>query len=190
MTTTSGAIYKPAMDGGRVKEAADEGTARTGATDAEAAPLTDLVRMLMKDRRRRDEELAEERRRWELEASRHEKEFREQMDMIRRLVETLGARSDMSAGDDGGGVHTSSGRGQVVLTKFVEGDDVEAYLPTFERLMTVHQVDRMLWIVHLAPQLAGRMQQAYAALPSDTAGDYKEVKKAILRRYDISSETY
>ena len=78
----------------------------------------------------------------------------------------------------------------MVLTKFVEGDDVEAYLTSFECLMTVHRVDRTLWVVHLAPQLAGRAQQAYAALPSDTAGDYEEVKKAILRRCDISSETY
>ena len=183
MTTRSGATYKPAMEGGRVERAVDEGAARTEVTGAESAPLTDLVRLLMEDRRQRDEELAEERRQWELEASRHEKELREQMDMIKRLVETSGARSDADA-DDGGGVRSGSGRGKVVLKKFVEGDDVEAYLTMFERLMTVHRVDRTLWVVHLAPQLA------YAALPSDTAGDYEEVKKAILRRYDISSETY
>ena len=70
----------------------------------------------------------------------------------------------------------------MVLTNFVEGDDVEAYLTTFERIMTVHRVDRTLWVVHLSPQLAGRAQQAYAALPGETAGDYGEVKKAILRR--------
>ena len=104
----------------------------------------------MEDRRRRDEELADEQRRRELEASRHEEVMREQMDIIRCLVETLGARSDARAGEGGGGggVRTSSGRGQVVLTKFVEGDDVEAYLTTFERLMTVHPVDRTLWVVH------------------------------------------
>ena len=190
MTTRSGAMYKSETEGGRVKGAADEDAARMGATDAEAAPLTDLVRMLMEDRRRRDEELADEQRRRELEASRHEELMREQMDIIRRLVETSGARSDARAGEGGDGICTSNGRGQVVLTKFVEGDDVEAYLTRFERLMTVHRVDRTLWVVHLAPQLAGRAQQAYAALPSDTAGDYEEVKKAILRRYDISSETY
>ena len=146
MTTRSGAMYKSETEGGRVKGAADEDAARTGATDAEAAPLTDLVRMLMEDRRRRDKELADEQRQRELEASRHEEVMREQMDIIRRLVETLGARSDARAGE--GGVRTSSGRGQVVLTKFVEGDDVEAYLTTFERLMTVHRVDRTLWVVH------------------------------------------
>ena len=71
MTTRSGATYKPAIEGGREKGAAGEGAARTEATRAESAPLTDFVRLLMKDRRRRDEELAEEQRQWELEASRH-----------------------------------------------------------------------------------------------------------------------
>ena len=56
--------------------------------------------------------------------------------------------------------------------------------------MTVHWVDQTLWVVHLAPQLTRRAQRAYAALPADKAGDYGEVKKAILRRYDISPETY
>ena len=156
MITRSGAMYKSETEGGREKGAADEDAARTGATDAEAAPLTDLVRMLMEDRRRRDEEMADEQRRRELEASRQEEVLREQMDIIRRLVETSGARSDARAGEGGGGVRTGSRRGQVVLTKFVEGDDVEAYLTTFQRLMTVHRVDRTLWMVHLAPQLAGR----------------------------------
>ena len=141
MTTRSGATYKPAMEEEQEEGAANDEAARTGATGGESAPLTDLVRLLMEDRRQRDEELAEERRRRELEASRHEKELREQMDMIKCLVETSAAtRSDVSTDD--GGARSGSGRGKVVLTKFVEGDDVEAYLTTFERLMTVHRVDR------------------------------------------------
>ena len=42
----------------------------------------------------------------------------------------------------------------------------------------------------LAPQLAGKAQQAYAALPSDEAGDYYQLKTVILKRYNISEETY
>ena len=82
--------------------------------------------------------------------------------------------------------HTS-GWGKEVLTKFVEGEDVDAYLTTFECLMTMHRVEQTLWVVHLAPQLAGCAQQAYAAL---TAVMYESVKQAILWRYDISPETY
>lgn len=42
----------------------------------------------------------------------------------------------------------------------------------------------------MAPQLTGCAQEAYAVMNSATAGDYKQVKKAILFRYDISEETY
>ena len=105
MTTRSRAMYKSETEGGRVKGAADEDAACTGATDAEAAPLTDLVRILMEDRRRRDEELADEQRRRELEASRHEEVMREQMDIIRRhgSVWRTGRWLDMVVGGGGGG---------------------------------------------------------------------------------------
>ena len=61
---------------------------------------------------------------------------------------------------------------------------------TFERLMSVYEVPQNRWAYKLAPQLTGRAQQAYAAMPSEEAGNYASVKAAILRRYDISEETY
>ena len=57
----------------------------------------------------------------------------------------------------------------IKLTKLGEGDDVEAYLTTFERIMEVNEVNRERWPFQLAPQLTGKAQQAYAALtPDDT----------------------
>ena len=71
MSTRSGARYKSAtMDGSRDGEAGEtEAATMTAATTAATAtgegdaPLADLVRLLMEDRRLREEELAEERRR-------------------------------------------------------------------------------------------------------------------------------
>eukprot|EP00731_Ephydatia_muelleri_P032817 Em0024g361a len=43
------------------------------------------------------------------------------------------------------------------------------------------------------PQMSGKAQQAYAALPSDEAKEYDQLKDAIFRRYDIiciNEETY
>ena len=69
----------------------------------------------MEDRRQKDEE---EERRWrELEASPHEKKLREQMDMIKRVVETSAPRSNVSTDD--GGARSGSGRDKVVLMKLV-----------------------------------------------------------------------
>ena len=42
----------------------------------------------------------------------------------------------------------------------------------------------------LAPQLAGKAQQAYAAMDVSRAGEYVEVKKMILRGYGVNQESY
>ena len=112
--------------------------------------------------------------------------MQEQLAMIRSLVESSRpAPSEPRVGEG-----RSTVQDKLVLSKFNEGEDVEAYLTTFERLMTVYGIDEERWAIKLASQLSGRAQQAYAALSADVAGDYKRVKKAILRRCDISEETY
>ena len=79
---------------------------------------------------------------------------------------------------------------KLVLTRFVEGDDIEAFLTTFECLMAVYHVEETRWVAKLAPQLSGRAQQAYAAMSARDPLEYAEVKKSILRSYNINEETY
>ena len=87
--------------------------------------------------------------------------------------------------------HKKAGKNeQLKLTKLSDADDVEAYLTTFERMMKVYEIEDNKWAFRLAPLLTGRAQQAYAALNADDAQNYNRVKEAILRRYDISEETY
>ena len=71
-----------------------------------------------------------------------------------------------------------------------EKDDIEAYLTTFERLMKAYDIKEERWSFKLAPQLIGKAQQAYAAMPPDEAKVYANLKDAILRRYDINEESY
>ena len=78
----------------------------------------------------------------------------------------------------------------VKLTWLSDSDDIEAYLTTFERMMGAYDIAKECWPFKLTPQLTGKAQQAYAALPPDGARDYDEVKAAILRRYNINEETY
>ena len=75
------------------------------------------------------------------------------------------------------------------LTKMEEGGNVEAYLTTFEHVMTAYEVPRDSWSFTLASQLIGKAQQAYAAMDYNHTDDYAEVKAAILRRYAITEET-
>ena len=72
----------------------------------------------------------------------------------------------------------------------MERDDIESYLVTFERIMTAHKVDKGRWPHYLAPQLTGKAQLAFAALPVSDSADYDAIKTAVLIRYDINEDSY
>lgn len=67
---------------------------------------------------------------------------------------------------------------------------IEAYLLTFERIMGAHKISKENWPHYLAPQLKGRAQLTFAALPSEVTGRYEAIRTAILARYDINKEAY
>ena len=138
------------------------------------AAVTELVKILIEDSKRRDEEASEERRR-------RETELRQQLELLTRALEGVGINREPSGEDSARVRDTEVGSN---LTKLGESDDVEAYLTTFECMMAAYGVYR------LAPYLTGKAQQAYAAMPTKDASTYDEVKAAVLRRYDISTETY
>ena len=56
--------------------------------------------------------------------------------------------------------------------------------------MEAHKVDKGRWAHYLAPQLTGRAQLAFAALPTADSGKFESIKTAILQRYDINEEAY
>ena len=76
------------------------------------------------------------------------------------------------------------------LTKLAEGDDIEAFLRTFETVVEAHAVDRNKRAAILTPQLTRKAHLAYAAMTDADAKDYDRVKAAIFQRYDINEETY
>ena len=76
------------------------------------------------------------------------------------------------------------------VAKLSDTDDIEGYLLTFERQMAAYEIEKSRWAFILAPQLSGRAQKAYMAIAPDESGDYHLIKKAILKRYDISEESH
>ena len=80
--------------------------------------------------------------------------------------------------------------GDVPVPKLADGDDVEQYLTTFERLATAYRWPPAVWAVFLVPYLMGRARSAYVAMDPYDAMDYFKVKEAILAKYAINAEVY
>ena len=53
-----------------------------------------------------------------------------------------------------------------------------------------YEVKREKWVFKLAAHLVGKAQEAYAALSLEESRDYERVKGAILRRFDITEDSY
>ena len=160
--------------------------------------LTELMEQMVQDRERREREIAEERARREEEiraeragydedhiARQREADLqlsfmKEQMERFMKVVE----------GSTGAAKSTSGTKLNVKLVALTETDDIEAYLVTFERIMEGQKIEKQSWSHYLAPQLTGRAQLAFAALPSGDASNYDTLKAAILTRFDINEEAY
>ena len=169
-TTRSGAVFKPSEP---VTMSSDEAQASEGQTTGETLGATneDLIRSLMEDRRA----------------------MQAHMESLMRIVERSHSREESRSGGDAMLSSATTGRrnlSELKLTKLADNDDIEAYLTTFERLAGGFGIEKERWAYLLAPQLTGKAQQAFAALPTEVSGDYDEVKAAILRRYNITEEAY
>ena len=81
-------------------------------------------------------------------------------------------------------------KAKVKLPKFHEGEDIEVFLTTFERLAVVHKWPKSEWPVRLIPQLSGKALEAYSRMSIADSKDYDKIKKAILDRYGLNSWEY
>ena len=76
------------------------------------------------------------------------------------------------------------------MQPYSEGEDIEHYLITFERIAHACQWPQEEWALHLAPLLAGKARSAYVAMDINDTLDYEKVKGAVLQKFEICAETY
>ena len=163
--------------------------------------ITGLLQMPIEDRRaredneaRRDQERKEEAEKREKERKedqeRRDREHEERVRAMQAQIDMMQTWMDQSREREEQRIKRTEELRQLTLTKLTLSEDIEAYLSTFERMMEAFKVGRELWAFKLAPQLSGKAQQAFAAMDRTKTSDYDEVKAAILRRYDVSEETY
>ncbi|XP_066263283.1 uncharacterized protein [Branchiostoma lanceolatum] len=77
------------------------------------------------------------------------------------------------------------------LPPFVDGkDQVDAYLQRFERFATANAWDPDTWASSLCALLTGRALEVFSRLDNTEAQDYKSVKEALMKRYNLTEEGF
>ena len=77
------------------------------------------------------------------------------------------------------------------LPKFEEGkDDMDAYLERFERFASSQKWVEDTWAISLSLLLTGKGLQVYTSMPPEQANDYRALKTAVLKRYQLTEEGF
>ena len=66
---------------------------------------------------------------------------------------------------------------------------MDSYLHRFKHYATA-QLWKEVWATHLSALLKGRALDVYALLPVEKALDYNELKKALLKRYELTEDGF
>ena len=69
-------------------------------------------------------------------------------------------------------------------------DDMDAFLERYERFAESQGWEKEDWAVCLSPLLTGKGLQVYASMPAATVTDYDQLKEALLKRYELTSEGF
>lgn len=90
---------------------------------------------------------------------------------------------------NGGKLNGSSSvqNSHVKFPKLEEGQDVDVFLRSFEKMAALHKWDKSEWAIHLVPLLTGKALEAYSRLSDCESGSYDKIKEAILKRYEFRS---
>ncbi|XP_071058334.1 zinc finger protein Xfin-like [Pseudochaenichthys georgianus] len=70
------------------------------------------------------------------------------------------------------------------------GEDIENYLLQFERIAKTWRWPEREWACRLVPLLSGKALEAYTAMDEERAHCYRDLREALLTKFDISPETY
>lgn len=151
------------------------------------ASLSDCLEMLKllseKDREERKIEREERQAEREMKKAALDHEFKVK-ELALKEEELKVARAN------GGKLNGSSSvqNSHVKLPKLEEGQDIDVFLRSFEKLAALHKWDKSEWAIHLVPLLTGKALEAYSRLSDGESGKYDKIKEAILKRYELTSE--
>lgn len=137
------------------------------------------------EREARMQERDEARRRDEAEQKRLEQERTLE---ILRLQQQMASTNGNSNGNGNGHDHLAN---RPRLPKFDDkSDQMDAYLERFERFAGAQNWNRETWSASLSPLLSGRGLEVYVSLSADVANNYAVLKRALLKRYQLTEDGF
>ena len=126
-----------------------------------------------------------------------QEQHKAQQNMLLDLIEQqrVAHKQDMKALKDGSQKEGSEDSSEVKLPKptlqiLTPTDNVKHFLATFEGIAAQQKWPKEVWAMQVTGLLTGKGMAAYAALTPEDAIVYEKVKEVILRKYEISEETY
>ncbi|XP_045215060.2 trichohyalin-like [Mercenaria mercenaria] len=116
----------------------------------------------------------------------------EERAMKQQELEMLKIKAEAGAlAADKGTDHQSSKTLRPRVPKFeVSKDNMDAYLERFERFAKSQGWKEETWAVSLSSLLTGKGLDVYTSMPPDQANDYTALKKAVLKRYQLTEGSY
>jgi len=67
---------------------------------------------------------------------------------------------------------------------------MDAYIERFERFARSQDWREDTWAVSLSSLLTGKGLEVYTSMPPEQADDYQSLKKAVLKRYQLTEEGF
>ena len=121
----------------------------------------------------------------ELQMHEKEKEAQRRHEFAMKELEIQGANTE--AGSPG----NKSAAKLPKLPVFVDGkDDLDSYLQRFERFARSNNWDESTWSTSLSALLTGKALDVYSRLSETAAVDYKQLKEALLKRYELTENGF
>lgn len=74
------------------------------------------------------------------------------------------------------------------ISEFVQGEDVESFFVCFERIVRTWGRPTDKWATRVVTLLTGKALEAYAGMDEQRAGDYEDIKTAILVKYNVTGD--
>ena len=146
------------------------------------------IKKLESEERERQQQREPEVKEREREAQARAKEAVRRHDLEMKQLEVQAVNTDGGVCEHHSGIATAT---MPKLRQFIDGqDDLDSYLQMFERFAKRKKWNESIWVTSLSALLTGKALDVYSTMPKTAAVDYKELKEALLKRYDLTENGF